>query len=222
MDEWSAVRSALEKQGVVRRCRRGNCMIAGRTIALLAIALLAVSACAQPSASSPSVHNGSSVPVPTTVTTAPSTDVYGSPPGLELPFTVVVPAAGSGMFGGPAAALTVDQLRRAITTRTAAPGNFQCANARCLPTDVPSNSLLVVLTPSPAACDPVTAFHARLTGAHTLTITADVSIDCGGDAAAQSAATLLAVPVSSLPSGALTVVAPGPRAVPASTTVTLP
>ena len=198
-------------------------MIAGRAIALLAIALLAVSACAQHSASSsPSVHNGSSVPVPTTVTTAPSTDVYGSPPGLELPFTVVVPAAGSGMFGGPAAALTVDQLRRVITTRTAAPGNFQCANARCLPTDVPSNSLLVVLTPSPAACDPVTAFHARLTGAHTLTITADVSIDCGGDAAAQSAATLLAVPVSSLPSGALTVVAPGPRAVPASTTVTLP
>ena len=201
-------------------------MIVSRAIALLVIALLTlllVSACVQSSASSsPSVHNGGSAPVPTTATAAPSADVSGSPPSGELPFTVVVPAAGSGMFGGPAAALTVDQLRRAITTRTAAPGNFQCANARCLPTDVPSNSLLVVLTPSPAACDPVTAFHARLTGAHTLTITADVSIDCGGDAAAQSAATLLAVPLSSLPSGALTVVAPGPRAVPASTTVTLP
>jgi hypothetical protein len=206
-----------------RRCRRGNCMIAGRTIALLAIALLAVSACTQPSASSsPSVHHGSSVLVPTTASTAPSTDLSGSPPGGELPFAVVVSSAGSGMFGGPAAALTLDQLRRVITTRTEAPGNFQCVNARCLPTHVPSNSLLVVLTPSPAACDPVTAFHARLTGAHTLTITADLSIDCRGDVAAQSAAMLLAVPLSSLPSGALTVVAPGPRAVPASTTVTLP
>jgi hypothetical protein len=180
-------------------------VIAGRAIPLLAIALLAVSACAQLSASS-----------------SLSTVVSGSPPGGEVPFTVVVPAVGSGMFGGPAAALTVDRLRNAITTTTAAPGNFQCVTERCLPTDAPANSLLIVLTPSPATCDPVTALHARLTGAHTLTITADVSIDCGGDAAAQSAATLLAVPLSSLPSGALTVVAPGARAVPMSTSVTLP
>jgi hypothetical protein len=198
-------------------------MIAGRAIALLAITLLAVSACAQHSASSsPSAHYSISVPAPTMSTTAPSTDVSGSPPGGELPFTVLVPAVGSGMFGGPAAALTVDRLRSVITATPAAPGNFQCPSAHCLPTDVPANSLLIVLTPSPAACDPVTALHARLTGAHTLTITADVSIDCGGDAAAQSAANLLAIPLSSLPSGALTVVAPGARAVPASTSVTLP
>ena len=138
--------------------------------------------------------------------------LHGDATRGELSFTEVVgPTITGPLWGGPAAATSLDELRAKAVATEAGPGHFRCTSSGpCLPgTFAPAGSLLLVMTPVMMSCDIPTAYDVRLTGAHALTATVDCDAHCGGfGTAAYGSAALLSVPLGQLPPGELTVTAP--------------
>ena len=144
----------------------------------------------------------------------------------ELAFTELVPTIPGSLMGGPAGALSLDDLRRKALTTDGGAGHFMCQRSgTCLSgLSAPAGSLLLVMTPTRVSCQVPTAYHVRLTGAHALTVTVESDSQCSAPSAtaAQGAAALIAVPLRQLPVGKLTIKAPGSLAEPQTTTVDIP